>query len=472
MRALALLLLANSALATERPLTLAEAVDAALRIEPTVAQAKIAEDRSKLAVLRAQLDRVSVKVDGSIQELWNKSNIAGPRLTTPQCTISGAVLPLDSNTCASAGGQYQDVALSQQSPESTTGLVKLSANVQVPLFAGFRIDANVKRAKRLEDAATVNIRQARKDTALAVARAYWQVRRLGLLRDVAKVSVERLSDAERITDARLRAGLSPPIDRNRATVRRLQQEAQVADLDGQLKEASAQLAVALGYAEDLVLTDQPLVPEVPPPSVAELLDEARKSRPEIMSARYQVEAQRQSVRMAMSNYYPQLTTFGLFQVGNAFFNPITGASIPVNSTANPFSNLAGNLTLGLSLNMNFFDTLNTWTATRDARYEEARLWEEKRRQERVVESDVRIAHAKLQHLYERRAPLLALREVARDNLGILEARYKTGDALIIEFLDGQNDLVNAEQQLVDVAAQLETGWLELEAALGRTVGLK
>ena len=57
--------------------------------------------------------------------------------------------------------------------------------------------------------------------------------------------------------------------------------------------------------------------------------------------------------------------------------------------------------------------------------------------------------------------------VARDNLVILEARYQNGDALVIEFLNAQVDLTDAEIQLANVTAQLRQAWLELDAALGR-----
>jgi outer membrane protein TolC len=67
--------------------------------------------------------------------------------------------------------------------------------------------------------------------------------------------------------------------------------------------------------------------------------------------------------------------------------------------------------------------------------------------------------------------LAEAREIARDNLAILAARYKNGDALIIEYLDGQNDLLTAEQQVVDVNTQLQQAWLELDASLGRIVGV-
>ena len=121
--------------------------------------------------------------------------------------------------------------------------------------------------------------------------------------------------------------------------------------------------------------------------------------------------------------------------------------------------------------MNFFDTLNTYTATGDARYVEQINRQEVRRFERLVDGDVRGAYAVLGKLYAKRTPLTAARDVAADNLKILEGRYKNGDALIIDYLDAQIDLANAELNLADVTAQLQAQWLELQAALGYTVGV-
>ena len=440
-----------------------------MRVEPMVAEARIAEDRGKLAVLRSQLDRVSLKIDGQLQELFNKANIAGP--TAYQCTLGGqtqtGVAP---STCAQYGGTS---AISpDQSPQTGQGTFNLQASLNVPVFSGFRVEATVKRAQILRDASTIGIRQARKDTALAVARAYWSVRRIGLQLEVARGTLDRLREAELVTAGRLKAGLAPPIDHNRAVLRSLQQVATIADLDGQLHEAVVQLAVSLGVRDDLVLTDMPEVPETPPPPAEQLLADARGWRPEVVNAKLQAEAQHQAVRIAMSNYYPQLSGFGLFQYGNNAYNPILGSRAYSADSANPFSNLAGNLTLGVQLSMNFFDTLNTYTAQKDARFEEARLVEERRRWERVIDADVRTAHAHLLRLYGRRAPLVESRNVARDNLTILEARYKNGDALIIDYLDGQKELNDAEQAVIDLTAQLQQAWLELDASLGKTVGVK
>ncbi len=461
---LVLALCTGSATAEERvrALSLADAVELAFRVDPTLSEARIAKDRSKLAVLRAQLDRISLKIDGSLQEQYNVANIGGSAL----CVVGSSTFAADAGTCAAAGG-----TLSSGSINSGLGLFNLAANLTVPIFAGFRVDANVKHAQRLDDAAQVGIHQARKDIALATARAYWSVRRLSLLYEVQVAAIARLREAEAVTEARLQAGLAPPIDHNRAVLRRLQTEATLADLSGQVREAAVQLAVALGVTDALVLTDVPAVSESPPPPIEALLDDAHHGRPELAAARLQVAAQKQAVRIAQSNYYPQLGAQLLFQFGNNPFIPGEGSSA-LSTSANPFAGISGNLTLGVGLSYNFFDTLHTYTGTKDARYEESRLVEEERRNVRLVDADVRTAHAKVIHLFTQRAPLAAARDVARDNAQILEARYKNGDALVIEFLDAEVDLITAERALADVTAQLQLAWIELEASLGRTVGAR
>ena len=62
--------------------------------------------------------------------------------------------------------------------------------------------------------------------------------------------------------------------------------------------------------------------------------------------------------------------------------------------------------------------------------------------------------------------------MARDNLTILEARYKNGDALVIEFLDAQIELVNAERQIADVTRSCSWRGIELRGVAGQVVGVR
>ena len=440
-----------------RSLTLKEAVALAFRQDPLVEEARIAVDRSRLAVLRAQLDRVSVKADGSISELWSVGNLGGPTIYT--CQIGGFTVQLDPDSCAAKNGQSSVAAT--QYPSGGQGLTNLQARINVPLFSGFAVEANVALKQRLEDVTTASLRDVRRQTALSVARAYWAVRRLAILRDVQAASIERLRDAEAIADARVKAGLAPPIDRNRATLTRLSRTATVADLGGQVREQTVQLAILLGLDEEVDLIDPPDLPAaaVPPP-LAELLDDAAHGRADLLRAGLQLEAQHQAVRIAKSSWYPQLNGTALFQYGNNQFNIGSGVR-GTSSSANPFTGLSGSLTFGLTLSMN----------VKDARDEEARLAQERRLADRHVRADVRGAHARVLHLAGRRVPLIAAAEVARDNLAILDGRYKNGDALVIEFLQAQIDLADAELTLADVTAQLHLAWLELDAALGSTPGV-
>ncbi|HWE29668.1 MAG TPA: TolC family protein, partial [Polyangia bacterium] len=318
MRAIALitLLLATTSVAQAAPrkLTLQEAVSAALLIEPLVAEAHLQEDRGKLGILRAQLDRFSLKIDGSVQELWNKANIGGSPVTTCSdpstpsflCAASFPVTVGGVPTSVQFAGMPTTMGV-EQSPSQWQGLSNFQASLNYFLFSGFRVEANVARAKAVKQAAIVQVKQQRKDIALAVARAYWNVRRLLILRDVQQSALQRMVDAEAIAGARVRAGLAPPIDKNRATQRKLSQMAVLEDLLGQARTAAAQLGVTLGIPDELELVDDVVVPDQPPASPLELVQDALGRRPEVQNAKLQVEVQHQLVRMARSNFFPQLT---------------------------------------------------------------------------------------------------------------------------------------------------------------------
>jgi outer membrane protein TolC len=450
--------------AAPRKLTLAEAVQMALHVDPLISQAHVTDERARLGVLRAQLDRFQLKADGQLTELWNKANIGGP--TIYNCTALGQTLQTDAATCKMYGGTLAGTA----STALWEGLSNFTAQLNYFLFSGFRVEATVSKAKLNQQAALVQIKQNRKDVALTVARGYWNVRRLTILRDVQQTALQRMIDAEAIAAARVKAGLAPPIDKNRATQRKLTQMATLEDLAGQANAALAQLTVALECNDELELVDTVEVPAAVPPSPLELVAEAWRRRPEVKNARLQVELQHQQVRIQRSNFFPQLTLTGNFQYGNNVFN-IASNTRTSSSVSNPFSGVTGAFYGGANLTMNFFDTLNTYTSTGDAYYQEQWLKQEQRRFERLVDSDVRTAHANLVKLYARRTPLAAARDIAEDNLKIIEGRYKNGDALIIEYLDAQIELATAELNLADLNAQLQQQWIELTAALGFIVGV-
>jgi outer membrane protein TolC len=163
------------------------------------------------------------------------------------------------------------------------------------------------------------------------------------------------------------------------------------------------------------------------------------------------------VRSARAGYWPQLQLFAHADLANANFV----------LSAVPQEELFGNFVAGIRLNWTIFDTFTTWATVRDAEYQRARLEEDRVRARFQVDADVKGAHARLQKGVAQRATLEEAAKVARDNLEIIRKRYEAGDALVIELLDAQVQLLRAESDLVDSAVSIAQADAELASAEGR-----
>lgn len=422
-----------TATATAAPtLTLDEAVERAISTSPAAKGAQALHARADLAELRSQLDRFSLRVDAQLQEVWAKTGIGADR-----------------------EGSFQ----------GWLGLSNLSARLDVPIFSGFRVESNVARAQHLVVAAEEDLAAERRAAAVAAARAYWGVRKLSFLHDLQAQALERLAGAERIARARVSAGLAPPLDENRAEARRRLQAVTLEDLEGQRAEAEARLAVLLGLGAPARLVEA--APEAPSavPDVQDLLQTARARRPELKAARARLAAQEEVVQMAISEYYPQLGAYALFQYGN---NPaLAGAgNRAVYISANPFAQMAGDVQVGLTLAVNLFDTLNTHTKVKDARLEASRLAAALERADRGVEEEVRAARARVARFARLLETLGEAEALARDNLKISLERYEDGSALLLELLDAELELLDVERRRADTRSELALAAFELEAATG------
>lgn len=470
----------NPESAPPQRLSLREALELALRTDPTIPSALAMRDRSHLAVLRAQLDRFSLRVDSFLTEQWRAQNLGGAAPPSACATLFpagslAAPVQLLSPTgesptqaqCEAAMGQFV-----QPATVSSGGLgqFNLSANLQVPIFSGFRVTANVDRAKHQRDAASANLRDVHRQVALSALRAYWLVRRVEARQQVSVQAIARYDESVAVVAARVKAGLAPASDINRMETRRQGELVNLADLNGTAAEARAQLGVALGLGGSPISLTESMddLPSPParPEEVEGFLESARRDRPDLRAAHFSKLAAADFIRFQKSNYYPQLSASSLLQFSNNPFNPLIGAR-SANASANPFTNITGSVFFGGTLSINLFDTLNTWTGVRDATIEHRRLTEDERRIGRIVESDVRLLHARLLHYYGMRDPLLRTREIARDTLDIIEKRYKNGDVTILDFIDAQVELLSSEIGLANAASNIAQTWGELYLAMGR-----
>ncbi len=431
------------ALLPARPLSLREAVDIAVAADPGVSQRTIDEERARLQLLRANLERIHASVDVTVQELYAKPNLFGP--LAPGCE------------------KASDVGC-DPSPNVILGLSNVEARVDAPLFSGWRVEADIARAEHLGAAARLDIDVERAAVAVAVARAYWGERRLALLQDAQVASVERLAESERIVQARVKAGLAPGIDTNRAAARRVQLDVDRLALHSQQREAHVRLVSLLGIDGPVELSDA-ASPLAAPEDEQVLITRALEARPELRAAQLRISALDEEKRSAESAFWPQLGAGLLVQLGN---NPsVAGAgNRAVGADAFPFSGLVGDVQAGVSVSMNLFDTWATSQAVDDVGHRQRRAAADVRALVRELETNVRLARAEVVSLQEQREGLERARALVGDNATILQRAYERGEVVVTELLDAQLELFDADRRLVDVDARLALARIELARAVG------
>jgi outer membrane protein TolC len=415
----------------DRALSLADALTLARAHRSEVTQADLERRRAQLGVLRAWLQRAHLTIQASVAGQAQQLNLNGP---PEACALTPGL-------CNTFAHPYN-----------------AQATLTVPIWSGLTVEAELERARANERAAAADLRTALNSVALEAATAYWEVRRAELSIDVARRSLERTRDIERAARARVEAGIAPQVDLERARVQTLRQAEQVTALEAQLASARAELGAALQLDERFHLVEDPSAHTPALPPLERALAEAARSRPELISACAQAEAQAQAVRSAKGAYWPQLSLFGQATAGNQLFV----LTPPQQQELLVFTAIAG-----VQLNWIMFDTLSTWTAVRDAGLVRDRVSESAVRLRYRVRADVESAHGRLASALQRKAIAADAVTAARRALELLQRRYQVGSALVLELILAQADLTNLEGDLLDAAVTTAEAEAALQAAVGR-----
>jgi outer membrane protein TolC len=419
-----------AAASTSAGLTLADAIATARRHRAEVGQAALDVQLARLGLLRAGLQRVRLTIEGRVSEQIERLYVNAPQ-----------------ELCQSVDGLCQ--------PTSRTRLFDLAANLSIPLWTGFGLEAGWSRARQLERAAHAQQQAQMRTLTLEVSRAYWTVRWAELQRDVVGRALERRSAVATLIKARADAGIAPRPDLNRADIAVLRQRAKLAEAEGRVTEARTGLGAALQIDDPITLTDDPAAAAIRLPALGDALAMARRQRPELERARAEAEAQRHRVSQIEGDFWPHLSLFGRAEARNEAFGV-------------PQPNLIGNYSAGVMLSWLAFDSLTTFEAARSADLEYQKLSLEAQRAVHVVEAEVRAAHGRLASALARRAPLQAALALAESTADLLRRRYQTGGALLLEVIAAEEELEDLEASVIESAVAVAEAGAALDAVTGRT----
>ncbi len=194
--------------------------------------------------------------------------------------------------------------------------------------------ARLAQALSQEKAAQADMQEARITLASSVARTYNQLAQLYAQRDIAAREIANRKNVSTITNGRVSAGLDTSVEKQTALGNIASTQATLSELDGQISAVRYQLAALLGKGPDRGLAiavptlagDQAVtLPENLP---ADLI--AR--RPDLVAARWQVEAALSGVKEAKAEFFPDINlaaSIGFDAFGWGRF--LTAASRQVNA---------------------------------------------------------------------------------------------------------------------------------------------
>ncbi|RZJ15538.1 MAG: efflux transporter outer membrane subunit [Acidovorax sp.] len=157
------------------------------------------------------------------------------------------------------------------------------------------------RAAQADAAAAANTLAAQ------VGRSYVALARLVGQRDVAARALAQREEQQRLTQERTAAGLDSQVELTQAQAAVPDARTQIEALDEQITLARRQIAVLTGQAPDALTALTPQLARLQPTAVPEVLGaDLLGRRPDVVAARWRVEAATQGVKVARTEFYPNI----------------------------------------------------------------------------------------------------------------------------------------------------------------------
>jgi NodT family efflux transporter outer membrane factor (OMF) lipoprotein len=289
----------------------------------------------------------------------------------------------------------------------------------------------------------------------SVARTYNQLARLYALRDIQQSEVEQRAAIKRITEGRIAAGLDTEVERKTAQANLASARAALTELDGSILTTRYQLAALMGEGPDrglaisrptLGVGDEVRLPDNLP---ADLVSR----RPDIVAARWRVDAITHQVKVAKAEFYPDINlsaAIGLDAFGFGRF--LTAASRTANA--------------GPAIHLPIFDAgaLRAQLKSRYADFDDAVATYDQTLVNAL--SEVATQLAQIRSSDKQLADTQAAQQAARqaDELAIVQ--YQGGLTNQLTVLSADLNRLQADQAVIDLAMSRRDQQIALASALG------
>jgi len=349
--------------------------------------------------------------------------------------------------------ETQRVGPTGELENATTNSLSLGLRSSVDLFTGFRRGADSRNARATRDAAEASLTDQEFQAALTATQQFFDALAAQQLVRVREASVRRAEEQLNLSVAKLRVGSATRSDSLRSVVNLGNAKLALVSTESDVARTQATLARTLGldgrveaaddssyYAATLVL------------DTMALNQEATANSPQVQASEASATAAAAGVKAAQAQYFPTLALSG-------------SANWSGNSTSD--YQLFSNKQLQLALSWPIFN-----------RFQREQTIETRRSAQDVAEANAQDARrAVLSSLTTQYAALDAARvriditrssvTAAEEDLRVVNERYRVGAATILDVLNSQEALAQAEVDVVNARFDYLKARAQIEALIGR-----
>jgi outer membrane protein TolC len=403
--------------------TLSEAIDRALQVQPAMVQARGDQRNAGSGMWAAYGEFLPTVTTGG-----SYARAGGTRLNTQTNQIVS--LP--------AGTTFQG-----------------NINASVDLFRGFKRFGDRSAAYATQDAADAGVVNQRFQVTLATKQAFYNALANEELVRVAQSQVTRAQQELQISIDKLHAGSATRSDSLRSTVDYGNARIALLQAQANLATAQANLGRQIGVNQSVRAVPDSALPELPDTSV--LRTSAVQNSPIVEQAEAQARAAGAQVTINRSSYMPSISA----AIGNSY----SGLDAPWTSNSKFASGWSARITASWTLFDGFSRERQMTTArvardVAEARAADARL---------QVSAQLTQQLAALQTTYEQISIARDNLAAATEDLRVQNERYRVGAATILDLLTSQAALTQAEVNVVQTRFNYLIARAQVEAVVGRSL---
>lgn len=326
-----------------------------------------------------------------------------------------------------------------------------SLSASLPIFTGGKLSGTIKQAKANYQYNEVGVQRTYNEMRSTVTDGYFNMLQADNIQKLSAESVTRLEDHLKNVQAQYNVGVVAKVDvlRSQVELANAKQTLIQAENAYQVAEANMNKIVGLPMDTNLKL-DNLLVYNAYDKNMDDCLAYAAEHRPELMQAKYGVDAAKGALMVARSGHMPQVAASATQQW----------------SDSNWPGDEDGKWGVGVNVSLNVFDTGVTLSKIHGAEADLKKAEETYRDTVNAVNLDVRSNYLGLREAEKRISTTKLAVEQADEDYRIAQLRYMSGVGTNTDVLDAQVALTQAKTNYTQALYDYNTSKTALETSIG------